>query len=334
MTSAVRPPAVVDLAEALGPASEPLSPLALAQRRFRRHRMAMFGTVALGLLILYVSFGGLLWSRGYCAPLQRTVSGEAWANCNDTSQKLNPPSAENWFGTDVIGRDIFARTIYGGQISLFIGIAAALMEVILGSVIGAVAAYYGGWVDSALMRFTEAMLNIPSLFLLIIGARFFGAGLPDFNLFGRELTGSVLVIILIIGATSWMYLARIVRANVLSLREREYVAAARALGVSNRRIILTHLLPNTLAPMIVSATLGVANAIISEAYVSFLGLGVQGATATWGNMLDGAYQYLEQAPWLWFFPGTLILLTVLSINFVGDGLRDALDPHGPSGQPG
>ncbi len=322
------PPAIVDLAETLASASAPLSPMALAWRRFRRHRMAIFGSAVLGLLMLYISFGGLLWARGYCAPLQQTLSGEAWANCNDTRQKLQPPSAEHWFGTDVIGRDIFARTIYGGQISLLIGIAAALMEVVLGSVIGAVAAYYGGWVDSALMRFTEAMLNIPSLFLLIIGARFFGAGLPSFNLFGRELTGSVLVIIVIIGATSWMYLARIVRANVLSLREREYVAAARALGVSNARIIFTHLLPNTLAPLIVSATLGVANAIISEAYVSFLGLGVQGATATWGNMLDGAYQYLEQAPWLWFFPGTLILLTVLSINFVGDGLRDAFDPHG------
>ncbi|MBL8056165.1 MAG: ABC transporter permease [Anaerolineales bacterium] len=334
MTTASSPSAVVDLAEGLAPASPSLSPMALAQRRFRRHRMAMVGTAVLGLLVLFVSFGGPIWARGYCAPLQQTVSGEAWANCNDTSEKLRAPSAAHWFGTDVIGRDIFARTIYGGQISLLIGVAAALMEVVLGAVIGAVAAYYGGWVDSALMRFTEAMLNIPSLFLLIIGARFFGGGLPTFHLLGRELTGSVLMIILIIGATSWMYLARIVRANVLSLREREYVAAARALGVSNVRIIFTHLLPNTLAPMIVSATLGVANAIISEAYVSFLGLGVQGATATWGNMLDGAYQYLEQAPWLWFFPGTLILLTVLSINFVGDGLRDALDPHGVTGHSG
>jgi peptide/nickel transport system permease protein len=141
----------------------------------------------------------------------------------------------------------------------------------------------------------------------------------------------VLVIIIIIGATSWMYLARIVRANVLSLRERDYIAAAQALGVSNARIIFTHLLPNTLAPIIVTATLGVANAILLEAYVSFLGLGVQGATATWGNMLEGAYQYLETAPWLWFFPGMLIVLTVLSINFVGDGLRDALDPRGTAG---
>ncbi|HSK89621.1 MAG TPA: ABC transporter permease [Anaerolineales bacterium] len=304
----------------------PLSPLKLGVRRFRKHRMAMFGLALLLLLMLYVSLGGF-FSRGYCAPLRQDVSGEAWANCNDTSLKLQPPSAEHIFGTDVIGRDIFARTIYGGQISILIGLSAAFIEVLLGALVGALAAYYGRWVDSLLMRFTEAMLNIPSLFLLIIGGRFFGNVLPNVNFLGRELTGSVIMMILIIGATSWMYLARIVRANVLSLRERDYVSAARALGASDARIIFLHLLPNTVAPLVVSATLGIANAILLEAYASFLGLGVQGATATWGNMLDGAYQYLETAPWLWFFPGALILLTVLGINFVGDGLRDALDPY-------
>ena len=300
--------------------SAPLSPLVLGVRRFRRHKMAMFGLGLLVFLFLYISFGGF-FARGYCAPLGRELSREAWANCNDTSLKLQPPSAGHIFGTDVIGRDIFARTIYGGQISLLIGVSAALVEVILGALIGSIAAYYGGWIDSLLMRFTEAMLNIPSLFLLIIGAHFFGNTLPSFHLFGRELSGGVILIILIIGATSWMYLARIVRANVLSLRERDYISAARALGASDSRLIFTHLLPNTIAPLVVSATLGVANAILSEAYASFLGLGVQGATATWGNMLDGAYQYLETAPWLWFFPGTMILLTVLGINFVGDGLQ-------------
>jgi peptide/nickel transport system permease protein len=302
-----------------------LSPTTLTLRRFRKHTMAMMGMGILVLLVLYVSFTGFIL-HGYCVPIKQEVYGEAWANCNDTSLKLQPPSFEHLFGTDIIGRDIFARTVYGGQISVLIGISAAIMEVILGALVGSVAAYYGGWVDSILMRFTEAMLTIPSLFLLIIGARFFGGELPPINFFGRELTGSVVVIVIIIGATSWMYLARIVRANILSLRELDFVSAARALGASDRRIIFTHLLPNTMAPMIVSATLGVAGAIISEAYVSFLGLGVQGATATWGNMLDGAYRYLETAPWLWFFPGTLILLTVLGINFVGDGLRDALDP--------
>lgn len=304
----------------------PLTPTQLAIRRFRKHRMANIGLFILGFILVYISFGSFL-SRGYCAPLQTDLTGEAYANCNDTKLKLQPPSKDHIFGTDVIGRDIFARTIYGGQISVLIGISAAIFEVVLGMLIGAIAAYYGGWIDNLLMRFTEAMLNIPSLFLLIIGARFFGGGLPTINFFGRELTGSVIIIIVIIGLTSWMYLARIVRANILSLRERDYVSASRALGASDARIIFSHLLPNTIAPLVVSATLGVASAIISEAYVSFLGLGVQGSTATWGNMLDGAYQYLEKAPWLWFFPGTLILLIVLGINFVGDGLRDALDPY-------
>ncbi len=305
---------------------QPLSPTALAVRRFRKHRMAMAGLGILIILFLYVALAGN-WMKGYCAPIHQEVYGEAWANCNDTSLKLQPPSAGHPFGTDVIGRDILARTVYGGQISMLIGISAAIVEVFLGALVGALAAYYGGWIDSILMRITEAMLNIPSLFLLIIGAKFFGGKLPSIHLFGRELTGSVMVIILIIGATSWMYLARIVRANILSLREQDYVSASRALGASDTRIIFLHLIPNTVAPLVVSATLGVASAIISEAYVSFLGLGVQGATATWGNMLDGAYRYLETAPWLWFFPGTLILLTVLGINFVGDGLRDALDPR-------
>lgn len=304
----------------------PLSPWALVVRRFRKHTMAMFGLLLLILLIIYITAGVFL-SHGYCAPIGKDVSGEAYANCNDTSLKLQPPSAKHLFGTDVIGRDILARTIYGGQISMLIGLSAALMEVGLGALIGLVAAYYGGWVDSILMRIAEALLTIPPLFLLIIGARFFANAIPNINLFGRELTGNVIIIILIIGLTSWMYLARIVRANVLSLREQDYVSASRALGASNSRIIFRHLLPNTIAPLIVSATLGVASAIISEAYASFLGLGVQGATATWGNMLEGAYRYLETAPWLWFFPGILILFTVLGINFIGDGLRDALDPR-------
>lgn len=314
------------LQESIAKPLPPLSPAQLTIRRFRKHRMAMFGLGLLVALMIFIVFGGF-FVHGYCAPLDRELRGEPWANCADTSLKLQPPSPEHPFGTDVIGRDILARTIFGGQISLMIGVSAALVEVIIGAMIGSIAAYYGGWVDSSLMRITEAMLIIPSLFLLIIGARFFGGGIPDINFFGRQLTGGVVVIILIIGFTSWMYLARIVRANVLSLRERDFISAATALGASDSRLILKHLLPNTTAPLVVAATLGVAAAILAEAYVSFLGVGVQGATATWGNMLDGAYQYLETAPWLWFFPGTMILLTVLGINFVGDGLRDALDPY-------
>lgn len=292
----------------------PLSLGQLTWRRFRRHKMAIFGLVTLVLLFIY-SFGGAL------------LIPESYANFTDTSHRLSPPSAEHWFGADTIGRDILARTIYGGQISLIIGLLAVLIENIIGILVGALAGYYGGLVDSILMRITEAMLNIPEIFLLIVMAKFFGGEIPDIEILGRAYSGSVVMIVLIIGLTSWMYLARIVRAEFLSLKENEFVLAARATGTSNAEIIFRHILPNSIAPIIVSATLGVANAILAEAYISFLGLGVQPPTATWGNMLDGANNYLESAPWMWFFPGLLILLTVLSINFLGDGLRDAFDPH-------
>jgi peptide/nickel transport system permease protein len=221
---------------------------------------------------------------------------------------------------------VLARSIFGGQISLLIGITAALLEMALGVLVGAMAGYFGGWIDSLLMRITESLLVIPQLFLLIVLAKVMSDSVPSLFIFGREFSGSVIVIVVVIGATSWMYLARIVRAQFMSLKELEYVQASRALGISHARLIFSHLLPNTAAPIIVTATLGVANAILSEAYVSFLGLGIRPPTATWGTMLEGSYRYLADAPWLWFFPGVLVLLTVLSINFVGDGLRDALDP--------
>ena len=304
-----------------------LSPWQLAWRRFRKHRMAVIALGGLILLFAYIWLGGLIFARGICGPTGQYVRGEAFANCNDTSIKLQPPSREHPFGTDTIGRDILARTIYGGQISLSIGIFAAVVEVVIGVLVGAIAGYFGRWVDDILMRITEAMLIIPSLFLLIVLAKALGSRVPEIEILGRTLSGSVVVIILVIGFTSWMYLARIVRANVLSLKELDYIAASRALGVSDARIIFKHLLPNTIAPIIVSATLSVSGAILSEAYVSFLGLGVQTPTASWGNMLDSAVKYIQTAPWLWFFPGLLILITVLCINFIGDGLRDALDPR-------
>jgi peptide/nickel transport system permease protein len=297
-------------------AIKPLTPNQRVLRRFVKHRAAMFGLLILIGIILYVIVGSFIYS-------------EAYANRNATSIRLQPPSAEHPFGTDRIGRDILARTIYGGQISLMIGLLSVVVEVTLGTAIGAIAGYYGGWVDSILMRFTEAMLSIPALLLLLVMAKFFGNKIPDITLFGRALSGSVVVIILIIGATKWMGLARIIRSNVLSLKETEFVLAARALGLPNNRIILGHILPNTLASVIVAMTLGVATGILEEAYVSFLGLGVQAPTASWGNMLTEAqeFQVIKDAPWYWFFPSLLILLTVLSINFVGDGLRDALDPR-------
>jgi peptide/nickel transport system permease protein len=278
----------------------PLTYKQMAWRRFRRHRMAMFGAIMLLLLFLYAFGGGLIYTA------ER-------ANYTDTSKRLSPPSLEHPFGTDTVGRDVLARTVQGGRISLTIGLTAALLEIIIGVLIGAAAGYHGGAVDNLLMRFTEAMLIIPSLFLLIVMARIVG--------------GSVPLIIIIIGLTSWMYVARIVRAEFLSLKESDYILAARSIGTPTREIIFRHILPNSMAPIVVAATLAVATAILSEAYISFLGMGVQPPTATWGNMLDGSYNYIETAPWLWIFPGLLILLTVLSINFVGDGLRDALDPR-------
>jgi len=286
---------------------------AMVWRRFRRHKMAMAGGIMLVLLVLYALGGAFFFT-------------EAEANYTDTALRLQSPSAEHPFGTDTVGRDILARTIYGGQISLLIGLSAVLVETVIGVLIGAIAGYYGGWVDSVLMRFTEAMFTIPQLFLLLVMARYFAGKIPTMEVLGRTFSGSVIVIIGIIGLTSWMYLARIVRAEFLSLKEREFVQAAYVVGTSHPRIIFRHILPNTIAPIIVSATLSVANAILAEAYISFLGLGVQPPTATWGNMLDGAYNYISTAPWLWIFPGLLIVLTVLSINFLGDGLRDALDP--------
>lgn len=291
-----------------------MSPWRLVWLRFRRHKMAMFGSAVLILVILYCTVGAI-------------VMPESYANFNDTSIKFQSPSLAHPFGTDSVGRDVLARTISGGQISLIIGVSSMLVALVVGTLIGAVAGYYGGMIDNILMRFTEAVFNIPQLFLLIVMGKFFAVELNTIELFGRTFSGSVLVIIIIIGLTSWTYLARIVRAQYLSLKERDFVNAANAIGVSNRSIIFRHILPNSLAPIIVAATLGVASAILAEAYVSFLGLGVQPPTASWGNLLVSSYNYLQTAPWLWIFPGLCITLTVLAINFVGDGLRDALDPR-------
>jgi len=305
-------PAIAQLLDELDTPPLPLG--RMAWLRFRRHKMALLGIGVLVLLILYCTVGSFFFSEKY-------------ANYNDTSIALQPPSAEHPFGTDVIGRDILARTIYGGQISLLIGMTAVLLETTLGILIGSLSGFFGGWVDNLLMRFTEAILIIPQIFLLLVMAKFFTGDMPDVTILGRVFSSSVIVIIVIIGLTSWPYLARIVRAEFLTLKENEFVLAARATGTSTFDIIFRHILPNSIAPIVVSATLGVANAITLEAYISFLGLGVRPPTATWGNMLEGAYNYIENAYWLWLFPGLLILLIVLSINFVGDGLRDALDPR-------
>lgn len=294
---------------------EALTPGQLVWRRFRKHRMAMLGAIGVILLLVFIIGGSI-------------VVPETMANSTDLINRLAPPSATHWFGTDSVGRDVFFRIIYGGQISLFIGVMAVVLEVSLGTVIGGTAGFFGGWVDAVLMRITEAMLAIPALFLLIVLAKFIGRNVGQVTIAGRTFSGSIGIVILVIGVTSWMYLARIVRANVLSLKELDYVSASKALGASNVRVFFSHLVPNTLGAIIVSATLGLASAILLEAYVSFLGLGVQQPTSTWGNMMQQAQSFLIRgAWWMWVFPSLFIVLIILSINLMGDGLRDALDPR-------
>jgi peptide/nickel transport system permease protein len=291
------------------------SMLLVTWRRFRKHKMAMFGALLLVGMVIYVLGGSLAFTEEY-------------ANYNNVLVRNEAPSNEHPFGTDSIGRDILARTVYGGQISLVIGLSAALIQVTIGTLVGALAGYYGGLIDSVLMRITEALLNIPSIFLLLVMSKFFGNKVGDVTILGRTFSGSVVIIVVIIGATSWMYLARIVRSTYLQLREQDFVLAAECVGVRTPRIIFLHILPNAMGPIIVAATLGMASAILSEAYISFLGLGVRAPTATWGNMMEGATSAVIQGNWWqWVFPGLLILLTSMGINFVGDGLRDALDPH-------
>ncbi len=299
-------------AETTGPA---LSPSQLVWRRFRKHKMALAGIIGFILLLLFIIAGAV-------------IIPEAKANEVDLEARLSAPSQKHWLGTDSTGRDGFSRIVYGGQISLIVGVLAVTISVSLGTVIGGLAAYYGGWVDAILMRFTEAMLSIPSLFLLIVLGKYLGKEVQTITIFGHSFSGSVGIVILVIGVTSWMYLARIVRANVLSLREMDYISAARSLGASNMRIFFRHLVPNTLGAIIVASTLGLAGAILSEAYVSFLGLGVQPPTASWGNMLTSAQSFIQRgAWWMWLYPSLFIVFTILCINLVGDGLRDAFDPH-------
>jgi len=292
-----------------------LTPGQLVWRRFRKHRMAVLGGIGSILLLIFIIGGSI-------------IVPESRANETDLKARLTAPTSEHWFGTDSVGRDVFNRIIYGGQISLFIGVIAVFIAVTLGTLIGGIAAYYGGWIDAVLMRFTEAMLAIPSLFLLIVLAKFIGREVGQVVIFGRTFSGSIGIVILVIGLTSWMYLARIVRANVLSLKELDYVSASRALGATDTRIFFSHLVPNTLGPIIVSATLGLAGAILTEAYVSFLGLGVQQPTSTWGNMMQQAQSFLIRgAWWMWVFPSLFIVAIILCINLLGDGLRDAFDPR-------
>lgn len=267
--------------------------------RGRRRPLALAGALCLGLISLSALVGPALggWS----------------VTVGEVTERLQPPSRAHWLGTDALGRDLFVRVTYAGRFSLVIGICVALLSSVVGALYGLVAGYAGGAIDAVLMRFCDLLLSIPSLPLLLVLSKFFG--------------GSPIGIVAVLSAFGWMPIARIVRGNVLSLRSREFVEAALVLGVPTRRILLKHVLPNTLAPVIVFATLSASQAILAEASLSYLGMGVQPPVPTWGNLLMGAQQYLLSAPWLAVSPGCLILLTVLSLNLLGDGLRDALDPR-------
>jgi peptide/nickel transport system permease protein len=224
------------------------------------------------------------------------------------------PSEDYVLGTDELGRDELSRLLYGGRISLSVGIGAALISTLLGIIVGAIAGYFGGWLDTVLMRFIDLMLAFPAIFLLLILFAIYGS--------------SVLSVVLFLGLFSWMWLARIIRGEFMSLKQRDFVEAARSIGVPNGLIIRRHLLPNVMAAIIVSATLNIAVAMLSEASLSFLGFGVPPETPTWGNMLNAARPYYVTVPLLAIAPGLTLTLAVLAINFVGDGLRDALDPRG------
>lgn len=294
--------------------TEAQSPWRIALRRYLKHRMAVFGTLLMALVLLFVLVGPLFYTEDY-------------ANKTKILDKFKPPSAEHPLGTDQVGRDILARVIYGGQISIAIAVVSVVISIIVGTVVGLLAGYFGGWVDGILMRLVEALLAIPALFLLLMLSNSLSRTTATVSIFGRELSVTVVVIVLIIGLTSWMALSRIVRALVLSLKEQEFVVAAQSIGARDGLIIRSHILPNVIAPVIVSATLGVGAAIITEAYLSFLGFGVLPPTATWGNILTRAQDQLDKAWWMWMAPGFFIVVTVLAINFIGDGLRDALDPR-------
>ncbi|NWF94292.1 MAG: ABC transporter permease [Syntrophaceae bacterium] len=266
---------------------------------FRSRRMAVGGLALIVVIFLIAGFASLL------APYDPGKT--------EVSMKLKPPSSAHYLGTDQLGRDVFSRMLYGSRISLSVGFVAVGISIFIGILVGAIAGYYGRWVDSILMRFVDTMLCFPSFFLILTIVALLGP--------------QIINIMIIIGVTSWMGTARFVRAEFLSLKERDYVQAARALGVKDRRIIFRHILPNALAPVFVSATLKVASAILIEAGLSFLGFGVQPPAPSWGNILTEGRTYIFDAWWLTVFPGLAILITVLSFNLLGDGLRDALDPR-------
>jgi len=297
-------------ASAAGASGRGVSPWVEAWRRFRRHKLAVVSLVVLALLMLLVLVGPWLWKVAI--------------NEIDFSARLQRPSMAHPLGTDDLGQDLLARMLYGGRISLAVGLAAMMMSICVGVVVGAVAGISRGSIDTALMWLTDLFLSLPQLPLLLLVIYLFRESLK--TVFGPEV-GVFILIVAVIGAFRWMPVARLVRAQFFSLREKEFVEAARALGASTARQVVRHILPNALGPVIVAGTIDVAAAIIAESTLSFLGLGFPPDIPTWGRLLFDAKDHLDIAAHWALFPGAAIFFTVLTINFVGDGLRDALDPR-------
>src|SRR4030043_2492777 len=268
-------------------------------RYFKRNRLAVGG---LAIIVITFLIAG---SASFVAPYDPGKT--------DVSMKLQPPSLQHFLGTDQLGRDIFSRMLFGSRVSLSVGFIAVAISICIGILVGAISGYYGRWIDTVLMRFVDIMLCFPSFFLILTVVALLGP--------------SLFKVMVVIGITSWMGTSRFVRAEFLSLRERDFAQAAKALGVKDRRIIFRHILPNALAPVFVTATLDVATAILVEAGLSFLGFGVQPPAPSWGNILTEGRTYIFVAWWLTIFPGLAILIPVLSFNLLGEGLRDALDPR-------
>jgi peptide/nickel transport system permease protein len=305
--------------ERLAPAES--SQLAVTWRRFRKHKLGVLGMVTFLTLALLCIVVPMVSPYDATQPL---------------GLFFQPVSASNWLGTDEVGRDVFTRLFTAGRVSMTVGVLTTIMVVIIGSLVGAIAGFYGGIVDTLLMRFVDLMLSLPDLPMLLIVSKMMSESHFMDQIFGGF--GTVVTIITVLTVFGWMGIARLVRGSILSLRSLDFIEATRALGASSRRIIMRHLMPNSMAPLLVAATLGVGGFIISETALSFLGLGIMQPTPSWGNMLTSAREYMlfittnlnplvEIRGYLVLFPGLMILLTVLSINFVGDALRDALDPR-------
>jgi peptide/nickel transport system permease protein len=280
---------------------------ALVWKRFRSHPGAIGGALVFGLLIISVLLAGFL-------PYDPNVS--------DMSNRFQPPTGQHPMGTDALGRDLLTRILFGGRISLAVGVMVVTITLSIGVTVGAIAGYFGGWVESILMRITDAALTLPSLLILIlVSAILREAETPIFE------RNNVVTIAVVIGLLSWMTFARLVRASFLTLRELDYVHASRCLGASDLYIVIRHILPNAVGPIIVESTLELGYAIIEESGLSFLGFGIQPPTPSWGNLLSNAQEYLVKYPWLSIFPGMMIFLAIISVNYIGDGLRDAFDPY-------